>query len=195
MFSLFSVGCLLTSVAGHSAEVSFLGFLFFLDRVPLRRHWVHPLLLLSVLYKHKWSWLGLLVPVLNVCKKLKAQSLLVPQRQPRKMHEGRSHVPLINCLSNSRKSTSKEQQKLFSTEILWNHQHYSTEQLKQSIWIHTFESSQVTLWSITHLQGSNPIPSCIHHNIHCRSRQTDETVTRGSIFFPRHIGIAPTRTG
>ena len=191
MVSLISVGYLLTSVAGHSTEVSSLGFLCFPDRGPHRRQWLHPLCLYSTY--NTWSWLGLLVPVLNTCKKLKAQqSLPVPQRQPRKkwprkMHEGRSHTPLTSCLSNSRKSTSKVQQKLFSTEILWNHQYYSIKQLKQNIRIHTFERSQVTLHSITHLQGSDPKTSCVHHNIHSRSRQTDETITRGSIFFPRHI--------
>lgn len=83
-------------------------------------------------------------------KKLKAQqSLPVPQTQPRNMHKGKGHRPLTKYLSNSRKSTSKEQQMMFATEILQNQQRYSNKQPKQSIWIHTF-------WKLTaHFMFSN----------------------------------------
>jgi len=65
--SLISVGYLLTRVAGHSAELSSSCFLFFPDRGPLGRQWLHPLYLHST--DNKRSQLGLPVPVLNVCKK------------------------------------------------------------------------------------------------------------------------------
>lgn len=166
MAILVLVGHLLTSLYRYSTKVSSWCFLFFLEQGPLERQQLPALCLYST--ENKQSSLGLLVPVLSVCRKLKAQqSLPVPQTQPRKMHKARSHRPLTNCLSKSRKSTSKGQQELFLTEILQNQQHYSNKQLKHSIWIHTFwkltshfmfSSTPSRLWSRLPVQSSQYIP-------------------------------------
>lgn len=122
-------------------------------------------------------------------KKIKAQqSLPVPQRQPRKkwprkMHEGRSHTPTVFAILE--KSTSKER-KLFSTEILWNHQHCWPSSLNRAsgfILLKAHESHYVQSHTFK-APIQNPHAFITIHTVD-QDKQM-RLLTRGSIFFARH---------